>query len=71
MKTRTPNRIAEIQVDLARLADRLAGLNVELEKAPAWKRTTRWWADRVGARQQLLRQRDELRTEARELVAAN
>jgi hypothetical protein len=45
---------------LATIGEHLGAINQELAAAPSWKRSTRWWNDRVGERQRLLRMKDGL-----------
>jgi hypothetical protein len=63
--------MAEIERDLAQIARLLEGVRGDLHRAPDHKINTRWWDDRCRARQLLLKQRDELLEEQRQLVAVN
>jgi hypothetical protein len=59
--------LAQLDQSLAAVNDMLHNLSLDIEKAPAFKRTPacKWFADRVSARQDLLRKRDWLRDQIR------
>jgi hypothetical protein len=49
----------------------LDAISTDLGNAPAWKRSTQWWADRAAEQQRLLAQREALRNRLADMALAN
>jgi hypothetical protein len=65
----TNRSLDDVGRDLTRNAELLESVRGDLRRCPDWKKGTRWHDDRCRARQDLLRQRDELQAERLQLCA--
>ena len=63
--------IKRVNADIARVVELITSLSDDLAAAPAHKRGTPWWNDRIQQRSQLLLKRDQLYAERREMTLAN